>query len=180
MSSCFADFSLPLAQVDPVSHFMMDEFGRVRIFHGVNAVYKVAPYVPIFDHFDPQESLSVDDVSNLYEWGFNFVRLGTMWPGVEPVRGQYNTTYLASLQQIVNALAEKDIYTLLDCHQDVLAPDYCGEGAPSWAVIPSKSALPFPLPALGLDTLPRDNVTQFRTRRASVSFRLSDRSLFVI
>jgi endoglycosylceramidase len=138
---------------------MIDEYGRVRIFHGVNAVYKVAPYAPVFDHFDPQESLSIEDVSNLYNWGFNFVRLGTMWPGLEPVKGQYNTSYLAQLEEIVNALGQKDIVTLLDCHQDVLAPQYCGEGVPAWAAIPSPGSLPFPLPALGLDTLPLNNQT---------------------
>ena len=140
---------------------MLDEFGRVRIFHGVNAVYKVPPYVPIADHFDPQESLSPEDVANLYQWGFNFVRLGTMWPGVEPQKGQYNMTYLAILQGIVDSLAAKDIYVLLDCHQDVLSPKFCGEGAPDWAVFPAPASLPFPLPALGIETLPVDNKTGY-------------------
>ncbi len=30
-------------------------------------------------------------------WGVNAVRLGVMWPGVEPTRGQYNETYLGIL-----------------------------------------------------------------------------------
>lgn len=148
----------------------MDSFGRVRIFHGVNAVYKVAPYVPLFDHFDPQESLSLQDVHDLYDWGFNFVRLGAMWPGVEAIRGQYNTTYLAQLEQIVDALAQKDIYTLLDCHQDLLSPQFCGEGVPDWAAIPAPKSLPFPLPALGFETLPRDNKTGYGPESTTVAY----------
>ncbi len=33
-------------QVDPNTQQFIDEYGRVRIFHGVNVVYKVPPYLP--------------------------------------------------------------------------------------------------------------------------------------
>jgi len=36
--------------------------------------YKVHPYIPDPTHFDPELSLCPEDVDNLYEWGFNFVR----------------------------------------------------------------------------------------------------------
>lgn len=47
---------------------------RTRIFHGVNAVYKIPPYHPDTDNFAPQTSLSSVDMDNLEEWGFTFVR----------------------------------------------------------------------------------------------------------
>ena len=40
-------------------------------------------------------------------WGFNVVRLGTMWSGVEPEMGRYNETYLQILSQIVENLEEQ-------------------------------------------------------------------------
>jgi endoglycosylceramidase len=139
-----------IIKVDPTTQLFVDEFGRVRIFHGVNAVYKVPPWHPQTEGFDPQRSLSEIDIKNLQNWGFNAVRLGTMWPGVEPTKGKYNTTYLAVLKQLVDNLAAKGIYTILDFHQDDLNRKFCGEGIPDWAVVVGSDPLPFPIPALGL------------------------------
>ncbi len=50
--------------------------------------------------------------------GFNALRLGVMWPGVEPgVRGKYNATYLEVMRNITQMLARHGIVTLLDAHQ---------------------------------------------------------------
>lgn len=62
---------------------MIDKYNRSVIFHGVNVVYKVDPYIPSQDAFDPQLSLNERDIDNLADWGFNFVRLGVMWEAVE-------------------------------------------------------------------------------------------------
>jgi len=51
-------------------------------FHGVNIVPKIAPYLPSDKGFDPDTSLTDDDITNLVDWGFNFVRLGVMWEAV--------------------------------------------------------------------------------------------------
>jgi len=40
-----------------------------------------------------------------------------MWPGVEPVRGQYNTTYLATMRTLVDDMKEYGIWALIDMHQ---------------------------------------------------------------
>ena len=37
-----------------------------RYYHGVNVVYKSPPYLPIFDHFDPQLSFSEQDMKYLH------------------------------------------------------------------------------------------------------------------
>lgn len=50
------------------------------------------------------------------EWGLNAIRLGTMWPGVEPTKGNYNETYLTQLKWIVDTAGKYGIYTLLDMH----------------------------------------------------------------
>jgi endoglycosylceramidase len=99
----------------------VDEKGRTLIFHGMNAVYKIAPWLPNVEGFDVDNSLSDIDAQNLKSWGFNVVRLGVMWPGVEPGnRGDYNMTYLQEIGKIVDNLGKSDIYVILDLHQDLL------------------------------------------------------------
>eukprot|EP01113_Clastostelium_recurvatum_P033949 TRINITY_DN4550_c0_g1_i1.p1 TRINITY_DN4550_c0_g1~~TRINITY_DN4550_c0_g1_i1.p1 ORF type:complete len:510 (-),score=124.90 TRINITY_DN4550_c0_g1_i1:11-1540(-) len=135
-------------KVDTSSQQLIDEEGRVRFFHGVNAVYKVFPWVPPTGAFDPLNSLSREDVANLTQWGFNFVRLGVMWPGVEPALGVFNQTYLDEIADLINMLGDAGIYVLVDAHQDLFSRFYCGEGAPDWAVAHMKPREAFPHPVL--------------------------------
>ena len=69
--------------VDPSTQRIRDKYGRDVIFHGVNAVYKMPPYIPSTDTFDAQESLTKKDMQDLKDWGMNLVRLGVMWEAVE-------------------------------------------------------------------------------------------------
>jgi len=71
----------------------VDSFNRTTLLHGVNAIYKVAPFIPTQGEFDPQNSLNDEDIANLQGWGMNFVRLGVMWEGVERQAGVYDTDY---------------------------------------------------------------------------------------
>jgi hypothetical protein len=70
--------------------YIVDKCGRVRIFHGINGVLKYFPWYP-FEAPDPP-MLDPNYLHNLTNWGFNVVRLGTMWAGTEPQEGQYNET----------------------------------------------------------------------------------------
>ena len=134
MAKCF-DYSLK-----QLSHQMLF---RTLIFHGVNAVYKIAPWHPATTGYDSTSTLSSTDAANLKDWGFNVVRLGVMWPGVEPgARGAYNQTYLDQIETIVKNLAKEDIYVVLDLHQDLLHRKYCGEGVPDYVYNICKSAQP--------------------------------------
>lgn len=57
-------------------------------------VYKQDPYIPDATKFDPDLSLTDDDINNLVKWGFNLVRLGVMWEAVERQPGVYDENYL--------------------------------------------------------------------------------------
>ena len=118
--------------VDAEHTALRDPSGRHRIFHGVNVVYKVPPYIPGQGDFDSQSSLNDEDIANLKKWGLNFVRLGVMWEGIERQPGQYNASYLTEIDQLITKLGEAGIYTLVDAHQDVLARTICGEGMPNF------------------------------------------------
>jgi len=133
-------------KVNPSTGHFVDEFGRSRFFHGVNAVYKIPPWHPKTEGFDHANSLSSIDAQNLFEWGFNHVRLGVMWPGVQPTSSKVDLDYLATMGQIVDTLAQFNISTLVDCHQDLISRKFCGEGAPEW-LVPTSHGLPFANPS---------------------------------
>jgi endoglycosylceramidase len=103
--------------VNPATRMLEDQDGRSVLFHGVNVVYKVDPYIPSMDgEFDSELSLNDEDIQNLVDWGMNFVRLGVMWEGVERVAGVYDEKYLDSVERLINRLGEAGIYTLVDNH----------------------------------------------------------------
>jgi len=68
----------------------------------------------------------------LQAWGVNFVRLGVMWEAVERKPGQFDVEYLDKVNDLINELGKRGIYTLVDAHQDVLATQLCGEGIPNF------------------------------------------------
>jgi len=62
--------------------------------HGTNVVVKVPPYIPTTGAYDPVWSFGPEDIQILKDNGFNSIRLGLMWAGVEPKKDWYNQTYL--------------------------------------------------------------------------------------
>ena len=139
---------LGFVSVNPKTNRLIDQYGREVYFHGVNAVYKIPPYAPRTDAFDPVHSLVEEDMQTLSRLGLNVIRLGLMWPGAEPERGRYNESYYETIRSIVDTAYKHDIYTILDLHQDVLSEEFCGEGVPAWAVESGDGiAFPFPLSA---------------------------------
>jgi len=126
--------ALERVRIDPTSGHFITPDGRTKVFHGVNIVEKRFPWYPAIDKFDPMSSLVEQDMDDLASWGFNVVRLGVMWPGVEPAQGKYNTTYLGIMHKIVDDLYAKGIYTIIDFHQDAFSELWCGEGVPTWLI----------------------------------------------
>lgn len=105
----------------------IDKNGRVRIFHGVNLVCKDKSkgYVEGWDESDFEE---------LSRLGFNLVRLGIIWDGIEPEPGIYDEAYLDRIEELLDLCAKHGIYVILDMHQDLYSVRY-SDGAPEWATI---------------------------------------------
>ena len=122
--------------------------------HGVNVVYKHAPYIAYPDPGEPW-NFDATDAAKMQQLGFNVVRLGIEWQALEPGSGGPNQPqictpgapgnahewnravaerYLSHVAATVKLLAHYGIYTLLDMHQDVYNQNFRGEGAPNWAV----------------------------------------------
>ncbi len=134
----------------------MDQRGRRVLLHGVNLVYKVAPYEVVVDGRG-RNVLTPDEAHRIAQLGFDVVRLGVVWKGLEPGTdpmndpavcapgaprrsgpGQFGTrvfsTYVSRLEATVSLLARFGISSLIDMHQDVYNEAFGGEGAPDWAV----------------------------------------------
>ncbi|KAF3904386.1 hypothetical protein ABW21_db0201740 [Orbilia brochopaga] len=97
-------------------------------------VKKGFPWHEDVDNFVPGWSIVDKDIQYLKDLNVNVVRLGVHWAGVEPIRGEYNQTYLDITYGIIRKLQDNGIYTLVDQHQDVWAAQLCGHGAPIWFV----------------------------------------------
>ena len=117
--------------IDDSKNFILDNEGRYSIFHGANVVIKLPPYLPDLDKFDPYMSLNTEyDFQVMKKLGFNSVRLGVIWEAVEKESGVYDMEYLDKVEEIINNLGERGIYTMVDAHQDVFSRNFCGEGVP--------------------------------------------------
>ncbi len=131
-----------------------DSSGRFVLLHGVNAVYKRPPYELTVAPGKPW-NFDARDAAQIASFGFNVVRLGILWQGIEPGTakendprictkgtpgdpGQWNQAvadrYIRRVVRTVDLLGRYHIYTLLDMHQDVYSQAFKGEGAPRWAV----------------------------------------------
>ena len=139
--------------------------GRARIsttteavsssFHGVNVVYKHAPYEVYPDPGKPWNFTAADaslDGPTGLQRGAVGCRLGRSrarnGDGQRPrnLHARHNRAipdnsnrtllqrYLSRLELTVNLLGRYHIYTILDMHQDVYNEMFDGEGAPRWAV----------------------------------------------
>jgi len=132
------------AQLRREGRYMVDDKNRVVLLHGVNAVWKLAPYFPPAT----PEGFTAADADWLRDHGFNSVRLGVIFAGVMPERGRIDTDYLRSVDRVVQLLASRGIYVMFDFHQDLYSERFGGEGFPDWAVyddgVPLGASLGFP------------------------------------
>ncbi|MGP0031722.1 MAG: cellulase family glycosylhydrolase [Acidimicrobiales bacterium] len=138
----------------PGGPYLYDRWGRIVTLHGVDAVYKHRPFELYPDPGRPWD-FTATDARRIADLGFDVVRLGILWQGLEPGTGGPNdpatctvgapghdslfdqatvARYLAHVTRTVDLLGRYHIYTLLDMHQDVYNQAFRGEGAPGWAV----------------------------------------------
>jgi endoglycosylceramidase len=118
----------PTAPLGHSGRWITDARGRVVILHGVNMVYKRPPYYPAASGFGD------DDAAFLQRYGFNAVRLGLIYKGVEPNPGAYDDAYLNQIAATEADLARHGVFSQLDFHQDLYNEKFQGEGWPDWAV----------------------------------------------
>ena len=112
--------------IDDSKRFILDNEGRYSIFHGANVVVKLPPYLPNLDKFDPFMSLNTEyDFEVMKKMGFNMIRLGVIWESVEREPDVYDMEYLDKVEEIINDLGKKGIYTMVDAHQDVFSRNFC-------------------------------------------------------
>jgi endoglycosylceramidase len=123
-----APASRPVLPLGHAGRWITDARGRVVLVHGINMVYKLAPYDPAAVGF------GADDAAFLRSIGFNAVRVGVIWKAVEPSPGVFDDAYLAQIAATVRTLAAHGIVSLLDFHQDLLNEHFYGEGFPDWAI----------------------------------------------
>ncbi|CAF3840020.1 unnamed protein product [Rotaria sordida] len=117
--------------------------------HSLTTTTLIPPFLPNLTDFDPQNSLTTDDLANLNKWGFNVIRFYAAWMGVYPHSStEINYEYLIQLSKAVSMMENHGIYTLLDCHQDIFSRFFCGEGVPDWVAIfeGNQTLMTFPFP----------------------------------
>jgi endoglycosylceramidase len=105
----------------------IDDLGRQVILHGVNLVNKNA-------HSGYLGEVGAEDFARMRDWGFNCVRLGVIWDGLEPQPGVINQDYLAGVAKRVGWAKEHGLYVILDMHQDLYSVLF-SDGAPAWATL---------------------------------------------
>lgn len=105
----------------------VDREGREIILHGINMVSKDKERGYIGDWND-------DDFNRMKMWGFNIIRLGIIWDGVEPQPGEFDLAYLEKMREIIRKAYEYGLYVFLDMHQDLYSSSHA-DGAPVWATI---------------------------------------------
>ncbi len=105
----------------------VDPQGRHVILHGINVVNK-----------NPADGYFFDSGPELFaalrEWGFNVVRFGVIWDGLEPQPGVYDEAYLKRLDRQIAWAKSAGLLVFLDMHQDLYSVLYA-DGAPAWATL---------------------------------------------
>ena len=117
-----------LSKIKLNGHQFVDNYGRVKLFHGANYVNKEFPWYP-------EGLTNQTELDNLKLWGFNAVRLGVMWTGLLPDINTVNTTYLNIILEIIDKLSQRGIYVIIDMHQDMMSTKFAAyDGVPRWLV----------------------------------------------
>jgi endoglycosylceramidase len=113
--------------IQPHGPRLVDREGRQVLLHGINLVNKN----PAARYLGDEEP---ETFAAFREWGFNCVRLGVIWDGLEPEPGVYDDEYLAGLDRRIAWARDAGLVVYLDMHQDLYSVLY-SDGAPRWATL---------------------------------------------
>jgi endoglycosylceramidase len=115
---------------------VVDGHGRRVMLRGVNTGgrSKFAPYVP-FDFseggFDTALAAYLDRAQ---AWGFTTLRVPFSWAALEPTEGQDDEAWAQRYDALLDGAAARDMWTIVDFHQDIYGEFFCGDGFPRWTV----------------------------------------------
>ena len=105
----------------------IDPQGRQVILHGINLVNKD----PKVGYLGPED---LKTFAAFRRWGFNCIRLGVIWDGLEPEPGIFDENYLQGIDLQIAWAKANELYVILDMHQDLYSVLYA-DGAPAWATL---------------------------------------------
>lgn len=105
----------------------VDANGRQIILNGINYISKSAA-----ENYMPQDNEEL--FKQFSAWGFNCIRFGIIWAGLEPEPGKYNEAYLQEIDKRIEWAEKNGIYVYLDMHQDLYGSKF-SDGAPEWATL---------------------------------------------
>jgi endoglycosylceramidase len=105
----------------------IDPEGRQVLMHGASVINKSRA-----DNYQPR--VTEEDFAQMRAWGWNCIRLGILWDGLEPKINQFDEEYLKKLDGWIALARKHDIYVFLDMHQDLYSYKY-SDGAPEWATL---------------------------------------------
>lgn len=104
-----------------------DAYDRQVILHGIGLVDK-NPETQYLAYNDPAI------FRRFREWGFNCVRLGILWDGLEQHPAVLNEDYLKGIDRMIGYAQQNGLYVFLDMHQDLYSVRF-SDGAPRWATL---------------------------------------------
>lgn len=105
----------------------LDSDGRQVILSGVSVIEKSKDRGYL-------GSETAADFAAMKDAGFNCIRLGIIWDGIEPEPGKFNEEFLKGIDQRIEWARQNGIYVFLDMHQDLFSVKY-SDGAPAWATL---------------------------------------------
>ena len=104
-----------------------DQHQRELLLNGINLIIKDAERGYLC-------GMSEEEFKQIRDWGFNVIRLGMIWDGLEPEPGKYSESQFQCLDERIRWAKENGLYVILDMHQDLYSRQF-SDGAPEWATL---------------------------------------------
>ena len=141
---------LPLQSVRGNAPRIEDSAGRQVLLRGVN-VNQLGDYYRANPRWEQVVPLTAGDFDRIAALGFNSVRLLVHWSALEPRPGEFDQGYVARIKQALRWAASRELYVIVDMHQDAwgkhiatppdetcapgFSPANGWDGAPAWATL---------------------------------------------